>query len=105
MKVQLHPSTGTQRLWNPIIAEYYEYEDRPTVNEDGQIEVFNDCAKQLAAEYPTMTLIENDNESESSEDELEEQAAEDEQTENKMREAGANPDPETEGFDTEGDSE
>lgn len=59
-EVQLHSSTGTVRLWNQIIAEYYDYEDRPTVSEDGRIDVSDDCANRLVEEIPTMTLVDNE---------------------------------------------
>lgn len=63
-EVQLHPSTGTRRLWNPIIAEYYSYQNRPTVNEDGRISVNDDCAERLVEQIPTMTLVEPEQERE-----------------------------------------
>lgn len=64
MKVDLHPATGTKRLWNPVIAEYYDYENRPVVH-DGTINVKESCAQRLADEYNTMSLQEPDNDTES----------------------------------------
>lgn len=83
-EVQLHSATGTVRLWNQIIAEYYDYEDRPTVSEDGRISVDDDCANQLVEEIPTMTLVDNEPEQEpaaaDTEDGSEEQTVETRET-------------------------
>ena len=46
------PSAGTVRLWNDIIAQYYEYDSRPEFkrNDDGLLEatVQRECAEALA---------------------------------------------------------
>lgn len=57
MKVALPDNAGTVRLWNPVIAEFYDYADRPTVRDDNTINVKAECARRLGEEYERLTVV------------------------------------------------
>lgn len=65
--------TGTYRLWNNVISQYYGFDNRPVfeTRSDGTsvAEVSADCADDLARTFPNMERVDEDADSEPDDDE------------------------------------
>lgn len=62
--VTYNNNVNSRDVWNEIIAEYYDYEDRPRfeANDDGDLEarMRQECAEALAEEYPAFDVADGD---------------------------------------------
>lgn len=78
-RVRLPEGVGTRRLWNDVIAQYYDYAERPEWRETdaGRVaRMKRECAEALVAELPDAERVDSAESSEDDDDSDEETPAE-----------------------------